>query len=199
MPEDAPPPANPPEVSQPAAAPGNASSSFDIAEEFGTAKKNLPPAKIVLIGIGALAIIAAVVALVQKPRQQASGSIDNIVVVGVPDQQQVLVAIGLTVQNRGQKPYVIHNLQADLQAEGGPFTADPASGVDFERYFQAFPALKAGALEPLKLETRIEPGAQVQGTIIVGFPVTQQTFDGRKSLKVTISPLDYPVQLELKK
>jgi hypothetical protein len=172
---------------------------FNISEEFGTARKNLPPAKIVLIVIAAIAVIAAVVSLVQKPRQVATGSIDNIVMVQLPAQNQVMVAIGISIHNHGKDPYVVHDIKADLNASNNDFSDEAASAVDFDRYFQAFPALKAHALDPLKLETKIEPGSDAFGTIIVSFPVAPDAFTNRKSLTVTIWPAEQPIPLVLTK
>jgi hypothetical protein len=70
------------------------------------------------------------------------------------------------------------------------FSDDAAAPVDFERYFQAFPALKARAIAPLTVETKIPPGTDAQGTIMVSFPMTLDAFNKRKSLTVTVQPYD---------
>jgi hypothetical protein len=70
-----------------------------MGEEFGTAKKNLPPVKIILIGIAALIVVGGIIAFVQRPQTPATGSIDNITSVAVPDQNSVMVAISVTVHN----------------------------------------------------------------------------------------------------
>ncbi len=170
---------------------------FDIAEEFGTAKKNLPPAKIVIIGVVALAIVGGVIALLQRPKTTGAGKIDNIVSVEIPNQKSVMVAVNVSFQNNGPKPFWIHNMGATLQTDSGPLKDDAASAADFERYFQAFPALKEHALPPLKLEDKIEPGGSTKGTIIVSFPVTQEEFNKAKSFEVAIWPYDQAVPLVL--
>jgi hypothetical protein len=198
MPEDTPnlsPAQSPSEPSTPPEAP----IPFNIGEDFGTARKNLPPAKIVLISVGAIALIAGVVALVQKPRQTATGSIDNIAMVELPGQNQVMAAIGISIHNGDKNSFVVHDIKADLEASNKSFSDEAASAVDFDRYFQAFPALKEHALDPLKLETRIEPGGDVKGTIIVSFPVAADAFTNRKSLTVTIWPAEQPIPLVLTK
>ncbi len=189
--------------SPPTQAPANPDTSqppipFDIGEEFGTARKNLPPTKIVLICIAVIAAVAAVVALVQKPRQTATGSLDHIVMVQLPGQNQVMVAIGLSIHNRGKSVYVVRDIKADLEADKS-YSDGAASVVDFDRYFQAFPALKEGARDPLELETPIQPGGELQGTVIVSFPVDADTFNKRKSLTVTIWPAEQPIPLVLSK
>jgi hypothetical protein len=189
MPDNAPtpPPASPaPTASEPAP---SSAMKFDIGEEFGTAKRNLPPAKIVLIGIAVVLVVGAIVVFTQS-RPTSAGSIDDVVGVEVPNQNTVLTAINVTVRNAGKKAMWIHSMKATLKTDSGEFPDDAASPIDFERYFQAFPALKQHAIEPLKVETKIQPGGEVKGTIMVGFPVTQDAFDKRKSLSVTIQPYD---------
>jgi hypothetical protein len=198
MPEDAssPPPAQPRPVGEP---PGHAITSFNIGEEFGTAKKNLPPVKIVLIGVAVIAVVALIASFVQRPHSATTGSIDDVVSVEVPNQNSVMVAINVSMQNQGTKPYWIHTIRADLDTGTGNFSDDAASPVDFDRYYQAFPALKQHALPPLEREAKITPGGRAQGTILVLFPVTADVFAARKSLKVTIQPYDQPVPLVLTK
>ncbi len=188
-PEPTPEPVEPPPVPIP----------FDIAEEFGTAKKNLPPAKIIVIGVVVLAIAAAIVALIQRPRTTGAGKIDNIVSVEIPNQKSVMVAVNVSFQNNGEKAFWIHNMEATLQTDSGSLKDNAASAADFDRYFQAFPALKEHALRPLKLEDKIAPGGSTKGTIIVSFPVTQEDFNKAKSLQVSIWAYDQAVPLVLSK
>jgi hypothetical protein len=93
----------------------------------------------------------------------------------------------------------IHNMKATLKTEDSQeFSDDAAAPVDFERYFQAFPALKARAIAPLTVETKIPPGAEAKGTIMVSFPIALEAFNKRKALSVTIQPYDQRA-IEIKK
>ena len=197
MPEEKPPVAPTP-PSAPSTTP-ESGTSFDISEVYGTAAKNLPPAKVVAIGISLIVLIALVVGLAQRPKVSASGSIDDITSIEMPNQNSVMVALAISMKNHGKKRFYIHDIQSELETGSGKFSDEAASGVDFERYFQAFPALKEHALAPLKPETMIEPGGETKGTIIVSFPVTADAFANRKSIKVTIRPYDQPVPLVLTK
>jgi hypothetical protein len=171
-----------------------------MGEEFGTAKKNLPPVKIILIGIAALIVVGGIIAFVQRPQTPATGSIDNITSVAVPDQNSVMVAISVTVHNGGQKPFWIRTTQASMQgADGKEYKDDGLSAVDFDRYYQAFPALKENSYPPLQRESKINPGGETKGTMIVSFPISADDFGSRKSLTVTIQPYDQPVPLVLTK
>jgi hypothetical protein len=172
---------------------------FHIGEEFGTARRNLPPAGIVLICIAAIAIIVGIFAFTERQKPQGAGSIDLVAAAEVPGQNMILAAITLTLRNTAEKPLWIHTLKAQLAtADGKTFEDEAASAVDLDRYFQAFPALKESSEPPLSPETKLLAGAAQRGTIIVGFKVTKEAFDRRKSLTVTIQPYDQvlPVVLQ---
>src|SRR6266481_812524 len=204
MPEDIPPKLspNPEPITEPEAAPIielGPGPGVNIGEEFGTAKRNLPPAKIVSIVLAAAAILLGTFAFLDRAKPQGNGSVDNIAVAEIPNQNAVLVAVNVTVQNSGEKPLWIHDIKATIKTDGGEFSDVAASAVDFERYFQAFPTLKERAIAALPPETKIPVGGQARGTVVVSFPVTQNGFDKRKSLSVVIQPYDQPLPLVLTK
>src|SRR5437016_14012563 len=66
---------------------------FDIGEEFGTAKRNLPPAKVVAIVLAVAAVIVAIFAFVQRAKPQGCGSIDNISALEIPYQNVMVVTV----------------------------------------------------------------------------------------------------------
>ena len=182
-----------PSPTPPPSAPGTSSdqpTDFDIGEEYGTARKNLPPAGIVAICVAVVVAIAAVYALTHRAHPLSSGSIDDIVSVPVPGQDMVMVAVNVSFQNNEQKPTWIKSLKVAADVGGNKLTDDAAPAVDVQRYFEAFPALKAHALDLLTTETRTNPGSKIAGTIVVSFPVTAEAFTARKSLIVTITPYD---------
>ena len=200
MPEDPPlntpsPASSPasPETQQPAAPPDSSSQppiSFNIGEEYGTAKKNLPPIKIVLIAIGIVAVVAAILILIQRPHSLATGSITDVSSVDVAGQNIVMVALNVSLRNRSATNYWIKSIKVSIDTPKGHFDDDAASAVDFDRYFQAFPALKKHAQPALVAETKIAPGASLSGTVVVSFPVTADDFASRKSLSLTVQPYD---------
>jgi hypothetical protein len=111
-----------------------------------------------------------------------------------------MVALSITIRNGGDKPFWLRGTQATMQGPGGKDYSDEGlSSVDFDRYYQAFPALKANSYAPLQREGKIDPGGEMKGTMIVSFPVSADAFAGRKSIKVTIQPYDQPVPLVLTK
>jgi len=173
---------------------------FDIGEEFGTAKKNLPPARILLICIAAIAVVFGIYAFLARPKPQGGGAVDYVSAAEVPGQNTLLAAVTVTLRNAGKKPLWIRTLKARLTTEDGKtFDDDAASGVDLDRYAQAFPVLKENAQPPLLPETKIAPGGEQKGTVVVSFPVTKAAFDSRKSLALVIQPYDQPVPIVLTK
>ncbi len=172
---------------------------INIAEEFGTAKRNLPPPKVIAIVLGIAAVLLGIFAFVTRAKPQGAGSIDNIAAVEIPDQHAVMVAVNITIQNSGEKPLWVHDIKAKLVTDAGEFTDEAASAIDFDRYFQAFPLLKEHAIAAVPPETKIPVGGQAQGTIVVSFPVTKNDFDKRKSLSVAIQPYDQPLPVVLTK
>ena len=187
-----PPPPQPPP-------PPNPITEFHIGDEFGTAKRNLPPVRIVLICLAAVAVIVGIFAFKGRPKPQGAGSIDFVAATEVPGQNIILVAITLTLRNTADKPLWIHTLKAQLTtADSKTFDDEAASAVDLDRYFRAFPALKESSEPPLSPETKVLAGTEQRGTIIVSFQVAKEAFDQRKSLTVTIQPYDQALPVVLK-
>jgi len=172
---------------------------FHIGEEFGTGRRNLPPAGIVLICLAVVALIVGIFAFKGRAKPQGAGSIDFVAEAEVPGQNMLLTAITFTLRNTAEKPMWIHTLKARLTtADGNTFDDDAASAVDLDRYFQAFPALKESSEPPLSPESKLLAGTEQRGTIIVGFKVNKEAFDQRKSLTVTIQPYDQALPVILK-
>jgi hypothetical protein len=190
--QPSPPPSSPPPPPEPI-------TEFHIGEEFGTGRRNLPPAGIVLICLAVVALIVGIFAFKGRPKPQGVGSIDFVAAAEVPGQDMIMAAITFTLRNTADKPLWIHTLKARLTtADDKTFDDDAASAVDLDRYFQAFPALKESSEPPLSPETKLLPRAEQKGTIIVGFKVTREAFDQRKSLTVTIQPYDQVLPVVLK-
>lgn len=193
-------PAPPPQTPPPPATPAEpAGPTINIGEEFGTAKKNLPPVKIVLIAVGAVVVVVLIASFLKRAKPQASGTLDNVVAIEVPGQSTTMAALTFTLHNTSDKALYVRTIEGKLVAPSGENTADAVSAVDFDRYFQAFPGLKNGAQPPLAPETRMEVGQSVTRTIIVGFPISLDAFNQRKSVSVVIWPYNYTVPVVMTK
>lgn len=181
-----------PAVTPPPAAPGTqaAPTDFDISEEYGTARKNLPPAGILFICVAVVAIIVAAYSLTHRAHTVSAGSIDDVTVMPMPGQDAVMVGVNVSLQNNEEKPIWIKTIQVSADVAGNKQTDEAVPAVDAQRYVQTFPELKQRALDFLTPETRISPSSKVTGTVIVSFPVKQDAFAARKSLTVTVTPYD---------
>lgn len=198
MPDQTPVPPLPPSAT-PALPKPPAGPTINIGEEFGTAKRNLPPAKILLIAIGAVLIIVGIGSFLKRAQPPATGSLDNVAAVEIPGQDSTMVALTFTLHNTGDKPLFIHSLKSAIKAPTGDASADAVSAVDFDRYFQAFPALKNGAQPALTPETKIPPNGTVNRTIVVAFPVTLDKFNQRQSVSVIVWAYEQTVPTTLTK
>jgi len=188
-----------PAVPPPTTPPSPAGLTINIGEEFGTAKRNLPPAKIVLLAVAAVLVVVLIASFVKRAKPQASGSLDNVAAVEIPGQNSTMVALTFTLTNTSDKILYVHSLHGRIKTSSGETSADAVSGVDFERYFQAFPTLKSGTQPPLTPETKLQPGDTVVRTIIVAFPVTLDAFNQRQSVSAVIQPYDQQVPVVLSK
>jgi hypothetical protein len=202
MPDQNPPPA--PDPSTPpmpvAGAPAAQSGpTINIADEFGTAQRNLPPIKLLLIVTAVILIIVGIASFFQRAKPQGSGSLDTVTAVDLPGQNSVLVALTFTLHNSGQKSLWVHNIEGKLVTSSGESTGDAVSAVDFDRYYQAFPALKENSQDALSPENKLEPGQEIKRTVMVSFPVTLEVFNQRRSVSVVVQPYDQPVPIVLTK
>jgi len=165
-------------------------SDFDISEEYGTARKNLPPAGILLICVAVVAVIVAAYVLTHRAHTVNAGSIDDVVAVQLPGQEMVMAAVNVSIHNNEEKPIWIKAIQVTADAGGSKQTDEAAPAVDAQRYLQAIPELKQHALNFLTAETQVNAMSKISGTIIVTFPVKADAFAARKSLSVSITPYD---------
>jgi hypothetical protein len=170
-----------------------------IGEEFGTAKKNLPPAKIVLLAVAGVLVVVLIASFLKRAKPQASGSLDNVVAVEIPGQTSTMVALTFTLRNTSEKMLYVRSVQGSLKAPSGESVVDAVSAVDFDRYFQAFPVLKNGAQPALAPEVKVQPGETVVRTVIVAFPVALDAFNQRTSTSVVIWPYNETVPVTLTK
>ncbi|HEY6767496.1 MAG TPA: hypothetical protein VI386_22290 [Candidatus Sulfotelmatobacter sp.] len=201
MPDPTPgmPPVPPPNAAtQPAAGSASSGPTINIGDEFGTAKRNLPPAKMLLIAIAAVLVVVAIASVVKRAKPQGSGSLNNVAAVEIPGQTSTMVALTFTLQNQ-DKPLYVHDIHGTLKTPAGEFTGEAVSAVDFDRYFQAFPALKNSAQPALAPETKLQPGEITKRSVIVTFPVTLDAFNQRQSLSAVIQPYDQSVPITLTK
>jgi hypothetical protein len=160
-----------------------------MTEEFDRAKWTLPPIGIVFIGLGIVAVVAAILAFSERAKPVVGGGIDNISSVQLPDNT-VLVAVQLHISNATGKQWFIQSIKGTVKTDQGEQSDDAAPATDSQRYFQAFPALGQADTQVLKFDQKLAPGEQENGTVVFSFPIPKDKFDQRKSLTVTLQPFD---------
>jgi hypothetical protein len=173
--------------------------TIHIADEFGTAKRNLPPLRVLLLTTAGILIIVGIYSFLQRAKPQGGGSLDDVTAVDLPNQNAVLAALTFTLRNSGQKALWVHDIHGKVATSQGEFSGEAVSAIDFDRYYQAFPGLKAGAQPALVPEEKLQPGREMKCTVIVSFPVALADYKDRRSVSVVIQPYDQPVPITLTK
>jgi hypothetical protein len=169
--------------------------SFDaghvpITEEFDSAKRTLPPVAPLAVALVVVLVFIVGIAYIFRSKPVAQGQIDQAFAMQQEDKPYSMVMMQVTLRNIGDKTLYIKEIKSDIMTAEGEFSDDAASAVDYGRYLQAFPDLQMYASEPLKVETKIQPGGEVKGSVLVAFPITKDQFYARKDLNVTIFPYD---------
>jgi hypothetical protein len=161
-----------------------------ITEEFDSPRRTLPPVLTLVIALVVVAVFIVGIAYVFRSKPVAQGQIENVYISQNKGQPNSMLAIQVSLRAVGDKALYIKGITAELKTPHDTYTDEAASPSDYDRYFQAYPDLKDHAMKPLAVETKIPPGGQETGTVIVTFPVDQGEFETKKSLTVTIEPYD---------
>ena len=175
----------PPTPSTPEAAPAQP----PAYDEFGTAKRSLPPVAPVAIAIVLVAVVIGIIAYTQRAKSVAQGSIDGVWFSQPANMPSPMILVAFTLRNVSDKTLYVKDISAAVKTDQGDQSDEAASASDYDRYLTAYPDL-AGHGRPLQVETKIQPGAEQKATVLVTLPITQQQFDTRRDLTVTIDPYD---------
>jgi hypothetical protein len=158
-------------------------------EEFGSAKRNLPPMAPVAIALGIVAVVVGIIAYTQRAKPVAQGNIDAVYFSQPANMSTPMILLEVTLRNVGDKTLYIKAIKAGVKTDQGDQSDEAASASDYDRYLMAYPDL-TGHARPLAVEMKIPPGGEQKGTVLVSPPITRQQFDARKDLTVTIEPYD---------
>jgi len=161
-----------------------------ITEEFDSAKRTLPPVAPLAVALLVVLVFIIGVAYIFRSKPLAQGQIDQAFAMQQENNSYSMVMMQVTLHNIGDKMLYIKDIKASIVSDQGESTDDAASAVDYARYLQAFPDLQMYASDPLKVETKIPPGGEAKGSVLVAFPITKDQFYTRKDLSVTIIPYD---------
>jgi len=111
---------------------------------------------------------------------------------GAPTTKQivdeVLVFTQVKLHNQCGHPLFLEDVMTNAMLDDGIHSSHAANKGDYERVFLAYPGLKVPHGPPLNpLDTEIDPGQTVEGTIVSGFKVGKEQWDARKKLDYTFS------------
>ncbi len=159
----------------------------------------------------AILILATVVAFVlhRIPRQPADLAIthtatwqahtifkaDTIVVGQDKGQDDLYVLITLRIDNRLHIPIFPKDFTAILTtAAGETLESNAVEKSDLAPLYVTFPQVKALASPPLLRERTIAPGQSAEGMVLLHFPTTQDIWDQRQSVNLTVAFYHQPAQ-----
>lgn len=158
-------------------------------DEFSSAGRNLPSILPLTIAILLVAVVVGIVAYMERAKPVGQGSIDGVWFSQPANMPNPMILIEATVGNVGKKPLYIKDISAGVETDQGDKSDEAAAARDYDRYFLAYPDLR-GHAAPLQVETKIAPGAEQKGAVMISVPITQQQFDQRKDLTVSIQTYD---------
>ena len=161
-----------------------------ITEEFDSAKRSLPAVAPLAVALVVVLVFIIGVAYIFRSKPVAQGQIDQAFAMQQEGNAYSMVMMQVTLHNIADKTLYIKEIKASIVTDTGESTDDAASAVDYGRYLQAFPDLQMYASDPLRVETKIPPGAEAKGSVLVAFPITKDQFYARKDLSVSVIPYD---------
>ena len=114
---------------------------------------------------------------------------------GTPGQEgqdeiinQMLVFAHVRLHNPNTAPITIEDDWALVTLPNGDTRRSlGASAVDFDKVFQAYPQLAPMRMDPLRRDIEIPPGQSVDGLLVFSYPLSQDEWNSRKSMQVTIT------------
>jgi hypothetical protein len=170
-------------------------------EDYAKGSSHVVLATVIAAVVVSIAIAIYVIAG-QKP-PMASGEIEQVWVHpqhtetsgldanGAPRPQesfdQVYVFALVKLHNRSKQPLFLHNITANATLNDGIHSSYAATAVDYDRVFLAYPEMPAPHGKALSMETTIDPGQTVEGSIVSAFRLTRQEWDARKDLNFTFA------------
>ncbi|MGP8250385.1 MAG: hypothetical protein ACLQHF_00010 [Terracidiphilus sp.] len=101
---------------------------------------------------------------------------------------QMFVFTQVRLHNQSKVPLFLVNVLTNLAEQGKLTSSYAANKGDYGRIWVAYPDLQiphGPALSPL--DTEIQPGQTVEGTVVSAFQMTRQEWDARKGLDLTFS------------
>ena len=101
---------------------------------------------------------------------------------------QVMVFTQVRLHNQSDHPLFLSNVLTNVTINDGIHSSYAANKGDYDRIFIAYPNIPVPHNTPISpLDTTINPGQTVEGTLVSAFKMTKQDWDARKKLDYTFS------------
>lgn len=162
---------------------------------------------VVIATIVATVVVAAAIAIYVFAEQKPPIATGNVVAVWAHPQHietsgfdangapmpkesvdEVLVFTLVKLRNQSDHPLFLSNVLTNATLGDGIHSSYAANRADYDRVFIAYPGITVphgAALSPL--DTTIDPGQTVEGTVVSAFKITKQQWDARKKLNYTFA------------
>jgi len=98
---------------------------------------------------------------------------------------QVYVFTQVRLKNLSKTPLFLTSAMTNATLPDGIHSSYAATATDYDRVFLAYPDMPVPHAKALALDSTIEPGQTVEGTIVSAFKLTKDQWDSRKNLDFT--------------
>jgi len=109
---------------------------------------------------------------------------------------QVYVFAQVKLHNQSQQPLFLRNAMVNITLPDGIHSSYAATAADYDRVFLAYPSMPVPHGKALSLQSTLEPGQTLEGTIVSAFRLTKEQWDAHKNLSFTLG-LQYQPSLVL--
>ncbi|HEY1160737.1 MAG TPA: hypothetical protein VGE83_08915 [Terracidiphilus sp.] len=109
---------------------------------------------------------------------------------------QVYVFALVKLHNQSKIPLFLRNAMVNAKLPDGIHSSYAATAADYDRVFLAYPSMPVPHGKGLSLQTTIDPGQTVEGTIVSAFRLTKEQWAAGKDLSFTFG-LQYQPSLVL--
>jgi hypothetical protein len=100
------------------------------------------------------------------------------------DQIFVFALVKLT--NQSKQPVFLRNALVNANLPDGIHSSYAATAMDYDRVFLAYKTMPVPHGKALSLQSTIQPGETVEGTIVAALRMDKQAWDTRKDLSFTV-------------
>jgi hypothetical protein len=100
---------------------------------------------------------------------------------------QVYVFTRVRLHNQSAGPVFLSSILTNATLPDGVHSSYAASASDYDRIFVAYPDMPVQHDKALPLDTTIDSGKTVEGTVVSAFKLAKQDWDARKDLNFTFA------------